>query len=79
MIPKYIVKKIVRQNELLRKAAALEEEIDAWYAKYTSRFDYALEDLRDEDFCDIKYVGAMCISIENIEYNINLLKENMKR
>lgn len=81
MIPKYIKKKIIRNNELLEKAFALEQEVFEWYSKYISRFDSALEDsdLTDEDFVEISSEGARYISIDNIEYNINLLKDTLNK
>ncbi len=74
VIPKYILRKIEKHNQLVSRAAILEREIDDWYASKVDKYsdvdiapDYVFSDYK----CDIQ---VTFISTENMQYNLNLLQ-----
>ncbi len=79
MIPKYIENKIIKHNQFVNKAISLEREIDEWYSKQLNRYEKFLENVQDEEFCEIKCdESASYFSIENIRYNLILLQQLKK-
>ena len=74
VIPKYIIRKIEKHNQLISRAAVLEREIDDWYSSKVDKYsgsgcspDFMFSDYK----CDIQ---VTYISVENMQYNLNLLR-----
>lgn len=67
MLPKYIIKKIEQQHNLLDRAQKLTDEILEWY-------DKQIIDSEDnyEDYYDIQFDSVGYLSAKAIEYNIQL-------
>ena len=79
MIPKYIEEKIQKHNNLILKAITLENEIENWYEKRIRQYSPCIDQVSDEEVCDIKGDEiATFISIENIKYNLILFQKIRK-
>ena len=73
-IPDDILKKIKKQNRLLKDAQNIQREVEEWYTDFLSEYP-DMYDISDDDFADISYDdGTRLLSFVNIRYNFDLIE-----